>query len=233
MLNGGAWAGSVDSRCVTRFGNQEYAPAAHLLPRHEMPPRPLQLDRLRGTLPVTADVLALRARDGEPGAFTALVEHLHPRALRFATQMTGGGQADVEDIVQDAWIRTFRALPRFDASRSFESWFFTILANCCRSLREKLRRWQLRAQPLDDQMQDESIDPLIATSTRSDVARVHRALATLPVVQRETFLLHHVEGFSYEEIAGITGVGISACKMRAKRAMDAVRALLHEDITDA
>lgn len=196
-------------------------------------PRPLKLDRNHAITPVTADVLALRARDGEAGAFTALVEHMHPRALRFASQMTGAGLADVEDIVQDVWIRTFRALPRYDASRSFESWFFTILANCCRSLRVRLRRWHLRAQPLDDQMPDDAIDPLIATSTHADVARVHRALATLPAMQRETFLLHHVEGFSYEEIAQITGVGVSACKMRAKRAMDAVRELLREDTPDA
>ena len=82
-------------------------------------------------------------------------------------------------------------------------------------------------------MRDDAIDPLLATSTRSDVARVHRALATLPVVQRETFLLHYVEGFGYDEIAEITGVGVSACKMRAKRAMDAVRELLRDDESDA
>lgn len=180
-----------------------------------------------------AQVLALRARDGDPGAFSALVELLQPRAIRFAAQMTGAGMDDVEDIVQDAWIRTFRALPRYDASRSFESWFFTILANCSRTLRVRLRRWQLRAQPLDDQLRDESLDALIATSTRSDVARVHRALNTLPAAQRETFLLHYVEGFGYDEIAEITGVGVSACKMRAKRAMDAVRDLLRENPSDA
>jgi RNA polymerase sigma-70 factor, ECF subfamily len=198
-------------------------------------PRPLHSEPKGASSlpPSSADVLALRARDGEPGAFTALVEHMQPRALRFASQMTGAGRDDVDDIVQDAWVRTYRALPRYDASRSFESWYFTILANCCRSLRVKLRRWQLRAQPLDDQLRDETIDPLIATSTRSDVARVHRALATLPAMQRETFLLHHVEGFSYEEIAAITGVGVSACKMRAKRAMDAVRDLLRMEDTDA
>jgi RNA polymerase sigma factor (sigma-70 family) len=196
--------------------------------------RPLQLQSETTTAapPSSADVLALRARDGEAGAFTALVEHMQPRALRFASQMTGAGRDDVDDIVQDAWVRTYRALPRYDASRSFESWFFTILANCCRSLRLKLRRWQLRVQPLDDQLRDDRIDPLIATSTRNDVARVHRALATLPAMQRETFLLHHVEGFSYEEIAVITGVGVSACKMRAKRAMDAVRDLLRKEDMD-
>jgi RNA polymerase sigma-70 factor, ECF subfamily len=178
-------------------------------------------------------VLALRARGGEPGAFTALVECMQPRAVRFATQMTGAARDDVDDIVQDAWIRTFRALPRYDESRSFESWYFTILANCCRSLRVKLRRLQFRRQPLDDQLRDESIDPLLATTTRSDVARVYRALATLPAAQRETFLLHHVEGFGYDAIAEITGVGVSACKMRAKRAMDAVRELLSEDPSHA
>ena len=179
-----------------------------------------------------ADVLALRARDGDAGAFTALVEHLQPRAIRFAAQMSAAGTDDVDDIVQDAWIRTHRALPRYDAERSFESWFFTILANCCRSLRGRLRRLYQRMEPLDDQLRDESLDPLIATGTRSDVARVHRALATLPAAQRETFLLHYVEEFSYEEIAVITGAGVSACKMRAKRAMDAVRDLLREDLHD-
>jgi len=174
-------------------------------------------------------VLALRARDGEAGAFAALVELLQPRALRFAAQMVGSGRDDAEDIVQEAWIRAHRALPRYDEGRSFESWYFTILANCCRSLRLRLVRWRHRTAPLDDQLRDDAIDALLATSTRDDVQRVYRALATLPAAQRETFLLHYVEGFGYDAIAEITGVGISACKMRAKRAMDAVRDLLRED----
>jgi len=196
--------------------------------------RPLRLERHDAAVaaPPVADVLALRARDGDAGAFAALVEHLQPRAIRFAAQMTGAGRDDVDDIVQDAWIRTYRALPRYDTGRAFESWFFTILANCCRSLRARLRRLHLRMEPLDDQLRDESLDALIATGTRSDVARVHRALATLPAAQRETFLLHYVEEFGYDEIALITGAGVSACKMRAKRAMDAVRELVREDRND-
>ncbi len=177
----------------------------------------------------STDVLALRARDGEAGAFAALVAAVQPRAVRFAAQMTGAPRDDVDDIVQDAWIRTYRALPRYEEGRSFESWFFTILANCCRSLRVRMARWRTRNAPLDEQIHDESVDALLATSTRHDVQRVYRALATLPTAQRETFLLHYVEGFGYEAIAEITGVGVSACKMRAKRAMDAVRDLLRED----
>lgn len=207
-------------------------PSTDSLPFPSQDPRPaLHEPVAHGGALGTVDVLALRARDGDPGAFAALVDALQPRAIRFAAQMTAASRDDVDDIVQDAWIRTFRALPRYDAQRSFESWFFTILANCCRTLRVRLRRWQLRAQPLDDQMRDETLDPLLATTTRQDLARVHRALATLPDVQRETFLLHYVEGFGYEAIAEITGAGVSASKMRAKRAMDAVRAMLQREDT--
>jgi biotin/methionine sulfoxide reductase len=144
-------------------------------------------------------VLALRARDGDAGAFAALVEAMQPRALRFAAQMSGASRDDVDDIVQEAWIRTYRALPRYEEGRSFESWFFTILANCCRSLRVRLARWRSRSAPLDDQLRDDTLDALLATSTRHDVQRVYRALATLPTAQRETFLLHYVEGFGYDD----------------------------------
>jgi RNA polymerase sigma-70 factor (ECF subfamily) len=226
---------------VTARGNREYpsrvefrwdhpAIAPHSVTVPHRLPSPATAAGIR-SLP--ADVLALRARDGEAGAFAALVEVMQPRAVRFAAQMTGASRDDVDDIVQDAWIRTYRALPRYDDSRSFESWFFTILANCCRSLRVRLARWRTRSAPLDEQLRDETIDALLATSTRHDVQRVYRALATLPTAQRETFLLHYVEGFGYETIAEITGVGVSACKMRAKRAMDAVRDLLREEPDDA
>ena len=58
------------------------------------------------------------------------------------------------------------------------------------------------------------------------------ALALLPAPQREAFLLHHVEGFSYEEMAGLTGLGVSALKMRVKRAVDQLRERLQEVARD-
>ena len=58
------------------------------------------------------------------------------------------------------------------------------------------------------------------------------ALAGLPEAQREAFLLHHVEGFAYEDIARMTGVGISALKMRVKRAVDFLRDRLQEAVRD-
>lgn len=180
-----------------------------------------------------ADVLALRARDGDAAAFTALVELMHPRALRFVSQLTGAPADDVEDVTQDAWIRTYRALDRYDPARPFETWFFTILANCGRTWRARQRRWWQRLAPLEDTLPDPGPDALLQTAVHADVARVRRVLDTLPEAQRETFLMHYIEGLSYEQIADATGARVSACKMRAKRAMDAVKAALESTNDDA
>jgi RNA polymerase sigma-70 factor (ECF subfamily) len=57
---------------------------------------------------------------------------------------------------------------------------------------------------------------------------IHRALEQLDAEQREAFLLKHVEGLSYEEISEITGAGVSALKMRVKRACDRLKVSLQE-----
>ena len=109
---------------VTRTPALEYQQESTDLSPARMPlPRPSLQTSSAAPPPAAADVLALRARDGDPGAFSALVELMQPRALRFAAQMSGASRDDVEDIVQDAWIRTHRALHRYDASRPFESWY--------------------------------------------------------------------------------------------------------------
>jgi RNA polymerase sigma factor (sigma-70 family) len=202
-----------------------------------MDSRPVRPQLVRESQPADprrlTDVLAIRARDGDSAAFTALVEAMHGRALRFVGQLTGASADDVEDITQEAWIRTYRALDRYDATRPFETWFFTILANCGRTWRSRQRRWWQRAAPLDESTPDPAPDALLQTSVHADVMRVRRVLDTLPLAQRETFLLHYVEGLSYEEIADATGAKVSACKMRAKRAMDAVKAALEQTNDDA
>lgn len=174
--------------------------------------------------------LVARAVDGDQAAFALLVERVQPRALRFAARMLGDTARDTpEDIVQEAWVRAWRALPRYDARHPFEVWFFTILANRCRTaLRRRAleRRW---TSPLDDDdVPEVATDPTGRLDAVAATASVERALAELPVEQREAFLLKHVEQLSYEEIAAATGAGVSACKMRVKRATDALRARLAE-----
>ncbi len=164
-----------------------------------------------------------RAKLGDAAAFTRIVETYYARCLRFARAMLRT-PADAEDAVQDAFVRVFRALPRYEERQRFESWLFHILANCCRTANKGDR--QRDAESLDDT----DLDQRLASHERADAwmegefgAEVRRALAELPAYNREVFLLHYIEEFSYEEIERITGVRRSALKMRVKRASDFLR----------
>ena len=173
------------------------------------------------------------ARRGDERAFATLVERYYARALRFALNM-GLPREDAEEVVQDSFVRVHRALPRFRPGAAFEPGVFRIHANRCRSAHVRARGWR-RADAED------AIDAVAAGGggdddalRRLDVERLHgelrRALDALPVEQREAFLLRHVEDLDYDEMRRITGAGLSALKMRVKRACDALRARLQERV---
>jgi RNA polymerase sigma-70 factor (ECF subfamily) len=166
-----------------------------------------------------------RAKLGDVDAFTAIVEAYYPRCMRFARAVLQNPD-DAEDMVQDTFVRLYRALPRYEDRQRFESWLFQILGNCCRTANSVFRRDSARA------VDDDALERLPAddvTGAHLDLewgASVRRALADVPDYNREIFLLHYIEGFSYDEIERMTGVKQSALKMRVKRASDLLRSLL-------
>jgi RNA polymerase sigma-70 factor, ECF subfamily len=176
---------------------------------------------------VTADsALINRAKLGDAEAFTAIVERYYPRALRFARGLLRN-PADAEDVVQDAFIRIYRAMPRYEERQRFDAWLFRILGNCCRSANVSHHRRD--SLDVDDENAIERIPSTDTTDGAFELEfgdEVRRALAEVPDYNREIFLLHHIEGFSYEEIEKMTGVRQSALKMRVKRASDLLRARL-------
>jgi RNA polymerase sigma-70 factor (ECF subfamily) len=184
------------------------------------PLRVIRHDRLQPAADSLRETVAA-AKGGDAAAFRTLVERLYPRALRFAANM-GLATEDAEEAVQDAFVRAHGALERFDLSAPVEPWFFRILANCCRTAHTRGRWWRrLRA--------DVPLDLAPARDVMGDVEwneEIRRALDTLPRDQREAFLLRHVEGLDYEQMMTVTGAGLSALKMRVKRACDALRAQL-------
>lgn len=179
---------------------------------------------------MTDATLVRRVLDGDSRAFTILVDrHLQP-CLRFATRMLGG-RHDAEDATQEALLRAYRALATYDPTSSFRTWLFAILVNRCRtSLLQKTR--YLRRVITDDDAMTSAVsgDDAAATELRIEI---ERALAQLDPDQREAFLLKHVEQLGYEEMSVVTGAGVSALKMRVKRACERLQALLGEvnDVT--
>lgn len=164
-----------------------------------------------------------RVQAGDGRAFAELVDYYHARCLRFAQQMVLSTE-DAEEAVQDAFVRVYDAMPRFDVTMRFEPWLFRILANRCRTSRIRRKRHESVVTYHDTA-------PEIAVGAEGEgVAdeELWAVLASLTVEQREAFLLHHVEGMGYDDMSVATGVGVSALKMRVKRATDVLRARLLE-----
>lgn len=175
---------------------------------------------------MTDDLLVRRARDGDARAFTALVDRHAGICLRYATRMLGSVE-DAEDVTQDALYRAYRALGSYEPTTAFRTWLMAILINRCRSalLYRGRREQRVRADP--DRLQAASVssdaDAIVARHT------IEHALAALDPELREAFLLKHVEQLTYDEMAEATGAGVSALKMRVKRACDQLRIALGDD----
>jgi RNA polymerase sigma-70 factor, ECF subfamily len=166
-----------------------------------------------------------RVLDGDSHAFSILVARYRERYARFAVHMLGRPD-DAEDALQDAFMRAYRALHRCEDRERFGAWLFRILVNRCRTAGKRRGRRERTFVADERAIQAASEDhPAERSAWREEI---DKALMLLPRDQREAFLLKHVEELSYEEMAEVTGVGVSALKMRVKRACDRLRDLLRE-----
>lgn len=168
--------------------------------------------------------IPLRARDGDVEAFAELVEFFHVRCLRYARYMLGE-EEDAEEAVQDTFVRVYDHLGQFRPDARFEPWLFRILANRCRTVRERRRR----RESLVTTGELPAVAAEAPAISQDLLEEVEAALEELPTEQREAFLLRHVEDLSYEDMAVITGVRLSALRMRVKRACDTLRIRLKEE----
>jgi len=137
-----------------------------------------------------------------------------------------GSRLDADDALQSAFMRAFRSLRSCREPDRFGGWLYQIVINECRTYASRRRQRELRFTPATNAI-ERAVAP--GSEPEEDVDRgghIENALGMLPAEQREAFLLKHVEDLSYEEMAKMTGVRVSALKMRVKRACDGLRDLL-------
>ena len=174
--------------------------------------------------PSDGDVVR-RVLGGDVESYALLVARYRPRLGRYAVHMLGH-PSDAEEALQDAFVRGYRSLARCDDPERFGAWLFRILVNRCRTHGARRTRREKTV------VYDESavLEARVAHPAEQSAWReeIERALGRLDRDQREAFLLKHVEDLSYEEMSTMTGVGISALKMRVKRACDRLRIMLEE-----
>lgn len=156
--------------------------------------------------------------------YRILVRRYQDVLFRHAVRMTGEGDV-ATDLVQASLIRAYSSIGHCRDRDRFGAWLFRILTNACKDHLKSRRRKDVRIDDAAIRLSSTSSPEadLERTETRS---RVATALEKLPATLREAFVLKHVEGLPYEEIATIMNTSVPALKMRVHRARELLKGLL-------
>ncbi len=164
---------------------------------------------------------------GQRFAFTEIAERYQDRLLNFIYR-TIGDRDRAEDLVQETFVRVYRHLHRFDPTRKFSTWIYTIASNLAKNeLRNRARNplvlfhtirksWEADHRPLE--FEDSAYRPDDLFRKRRVREQVEAAVTELPEHHRVVFVLRELEGKTYEEISEITGVTLGTVKSRLNRA---------------
>jgi RNA polymerase sigma-70 factor (ECF subfamily) len=174
--------------------------------------------------PSDAEVVA-RVLSGEREAFGLLIRRYEPGLLRYATRMLGSQDA-AADAVAEGLVRAYRHLASCRDPARLRTWLYRIVANRCKSHLGRRSTGDVSIDEMPSIADPE--DNEAAFEQAEELALVERALLTLSPEKREAFLLKHVEGMSYEEMAAATGERIPTLKMRVHRAREALLQALKE-----
>jgi len=172
---------------------------------------------------------------GDPDSFRVLVER-HSRAIfRLAFRMTGN-KHDAEDIVQDTFLRAYRALHTFEARADFGTWLHRVAINCAL---DHLRRVRRRGEEpySGGPAQEEESDPLSSLPSASPTPerlffsvelkkKIEGAMAELSDHERAAFVMRHFDGCSIEEIGNALGLRGTTAKNAVFRAVRKLREAL-------
>jgi RNA polymerase sigma-70 factor (ECF subfamily) len=174
------------------------------------------------TFEEASDLLAIQQTlRGNRNAFAAIVERYTPLLYSLAFRMLGRGE-DAEEAVQEILLRVFRALPRFRLDRRFHPWLYTIALNYLRTgARRRRRRRGLRLVRLGEELEtvaDRGEHPMAALEQEEGERLAQEAVAGLPPLYREVFLLREVEGLSVHDAAEALGLPEGTVKVRLHRA---------------
>lgn len=163
------------------------------------------------------DELFRLAQAGDTAAFTALFRRYERRVFLYCMRVLLDEDV-AHDAFQEAFLRLYEHRHTYDG-RNFMVWFFTIVRNVCLNM----RRNKKRTVPFETSPADASPARVVDVALNEQVAA---ALDRLPHDHREALVLYEYDGYSYQEIAEITGASMATVKIRIFRARQALRALL-------
>jgi RNA polymerase sigma-70 factor (ECF subfamily) len=183
------------------------------------------LDPLRDQADAVDRALVARWLGGDERAATLLVERHGAALARFGASLIGGrgsGGGEVDDLVQDTFVRAFQSLADFRGESSLRTWLFTIER---RLLVDRRRAEQRRPDRVEIGEEDAAteytaLDAMVADETEG---RIRRSLERLSPMQRDVFTLRIAEGLSYKEIADVVGSTEGAARVHYHNAVRVIK----------
>lgn len=185
------------------------------------------------------DALLAAFRDGDSAAFDALIGMYSAKLYKVAYALLGSRQ-DAEEVVQDTFLRAYRALPAFRGDSSLETWLHRITVNLARnkfhwnnrrgsglnvSLTASDDDGESGSEPEQD-VPDRRMEPDLVLEQEEIGANIMKALDSLPGNLRETMLLRHVDDMPYEQIAQKLDCKVGTVKSRLSRGREMLRVQL-------
>ena len=176
--------------------------------------------------------LVLRSRSGDDRAFAELVRRYHGEVYGLALRSLKNAD-DAQDLAQEAFLRAFRALDRFDPTRRFGAWMYAITARLCIDVhRQKRHRFLSLSVPEQGtageerewELPDTGPGPLDEAEQTELGAQLDAYIARLSPDYRVAILLRHAHDLSYEEIAEALDTPVGTIKARIHRARSQLRA---------
>lgn len=159
----------------------------------------------------TDQALVKDCLDGKQSAFSELVRRHQDSVFGLAVSMTRNRE-DAADMAQDAFIRAYNKLEQYNPKYSFRSWVLSVCANLTKNLFRKRtnRRHAEERHLVQDEIEQDTVSP--------DFQVLEDALNQLPPKLGAPIRLKYMEGLSYDEIAEVLKISVSAAKMRVLRA---------------
>ncbi|MGE0607976.1 MAG: RNA polymerase sigma factor [Pirellulales bacterium] len=170
-------------------------------------------------------LIAEAAREGSDGpAFVALLERHRERIWRVCYRLMGN-ESDAHDAAQEVFVRLFLHRDKFAGRARFTTWLHGLALRTCLTLRRTRGRRQKResAAAEENQRKQDAAQPAPGLALE-----VMQLLEGLPEEDRAMLILKFAEGYSYEDLAEMFELSVSACKMRVSRAKEKVQQM-HAD----
>ncbi|MEN8041220.1 MAG: sigma-70 family RNA polymerase sigma factor [Actinomycetota bacterium] len=184
------------------------------------------MERERVEPPQPQDLIE-RAKQGDRDAFGELVAQHQHEVFTLAVRLVRDRDL-AADVSQDAFIRAWRAMPKFRGDAKFSTWMHRITVNTAWTHRAKQKR--VRLDPLESltsEPQASTLDPERAGEAASASPRIEAALMELSSSIRAVVVLKDVYGWSHSEIADHLGISVTAAKVRLHRGRKELRHMLH------